>query len=63
LLPNKDKARESDDKTIKYGILRKYNEKFNLNGHSNLVLSLAVLKNNDLAYGSADNSIKIWNIN
>ncbi|RNA11698.1 serine threonine kinase [Brachionus plicatilis] len=33
-----------------------------LNSHSNNVESLAVLHNGDLASGSSDNTIKIWNI-
>ena len=32
-----------------------------MNGHSNYVLSLAVLQNGNLASASADNSIRIWN--
>jgi WD40 repeat protein len=32
-----------------------------LNGQTDYVLALTVLQNGDLASGSADNTIKIWN--
>ena len=32
-----------------------------LNGHTDLVRALAVLNNGDLASGSADTTIKVWN--
>jgi len=37
------------------GVLKK-----TLTGHTGLVQSLTILKNGDLASGSSDNTIKIW---
>ena len=36
--------------------------KFKLEGHSNGILSLALLNNGNLASGSADKTIRIWDL-
>src|SRR4051812_5878669 len=38
------------------------NEIYSLEGHTNAITSLAVLSNGNLASGSYDNTIKIWNV-
>ncbi|RNA35496.1 F-box WD repeat-containing 1A, partial [Brachionus plicatilis] len=60
---NGDLASGSGDKTIKIWKKNNFELINTLNGHSNDILCLAVLKNGDLASGSQDETIRIWNTN
>ena len=55
-------ASGSQDKSIKVWDLIERKELYSLNGHTDIVWCLAVLKNNQLASGSRDKSIKIWDL-
>jgi WD40 repeat protein len=53
----------SEDRTIKIWGIKSWSVKKELNAHQSSINALAILKNGNIASGSTDKSIIIWNTN